>query len=90
MLTPKFSTGDRVRISKYKRVFKKGYLPNWTNEIFTIYAVKPTTPVTYILQDSKGVILKGGFYEQELSKSNTGNVYLIDKVLKVKGDKALV
>jgi hypothetical protein len=28
--------GDRVRISKAKRTFEKGYLPNWTTELFTI------------------------------------------------------
>ena len=28
---PKFSIGDKVRLSKYKRrVFDKGYTPNWT------------------------------------------------------------
>ena len=32
---PKFAVGDKVRISKYKRkVFDKGYTPNWTEEIF--------------------------------------------------------
>ena len=71
--TPRFKAGDKVRISKYDKVFAKGYLGNWTNEIFTVYAVKPTRPVTYILQDFKGEVLKGGFYEEELSKSLTGN-----------------
>ena len=34
---PKFKVGDKVRISKYKRkVFDKGYAPNWTEEIFLI------------------------------------------------------
>lgn len=87
---PKFSVNDRVRISKYKRLFAKGYIPNWTNEVFTVYAVLPTKPVTYILEDSKGETLKGGFYEQEISKSNTGNVYLVEKVIKTSGDKVLV
>src|SRR5436190_4216068 len=87
---PKFSVNDKVRISKNKRVFKKGYLPNWTNEIFEVYAVKPTKPPTYILKDTKGEILKGGFYEQELLKSKTGNVDCVDEVLKRKGDKVLV
>jgi hypothetical protein len=32
----KYRVGDHVRISKAKRQFKKGYLPNWTEEIFTI------------------------------------------------------
>ena len=26
---------DRVRISKYKSIFEKGYTPNWSEEIFT-------------------------------------------------------
>lgn len=87
---PKFKVDDVVRISKNKRVFTKGYLPNWTNEVFKIYAVKPTTPVTYILQDSSGEILKGGFYGEELSESKTGDVYLVEKIVKRKGDKVLV
>ena len=27
---PKFKVGDRVRISKYKNIFAKGYTPNWS------------------------------------------------------------
>lgn len=87
---PKFKLNDRVRISKFKRIFTKGYLPNWTNEVYKIYAIKPTNPVTYILEDSNGEILKGGFYQEELSKSNTGDVYLVEKILKRRGDKVLV
>lgn len=87
---PKFKLGDTVRISKAKRVFKKGYLPNWTNEVFKIYAIKPTRPVTYILKDHKGEIIKGGFYSEEISKSKTGDVYLVEKVLKRRGSKLLV
>jgi len=87
---PKFQVGDSVRISKAKRVFKKGYLPNWTNEIFKIHAIKPTRPVTYILQDHKGEILKGGFYTEEISKSQVGNVHLVEKILKRKGNRLLV
>lgn len=86
----KFKVNDKVRISKYKKVFKKGYLPNWTNETFTVYAVKNTRPVTYLLRDSKGDLLKGGFYDQELAKAKTGNVYLVEKVIKTKGDRVLV
>lgn len=87
---PKYKVGDKVRISKYKKVFAKGYLPNWTNEIFSVYEIKPTTPKTYILRDYKGNILLGGFYEQEISKTKHDNVYLIEKVLRRKGDKLLV
>lgn len=87
---PKFQLGDNVRISKTKRVFKKGYLPNWTNEVFKIYAIKPTRPVTYILQDHKGELIKGGFYNEEISKSKTDNVYLVEKIIRRKGPRVLV
>ena len=32
----KFKVGDRVRISKYKNIFAKGYTPNWSEEVFVI------------------------------------------------------
>ena len=32
----KFKIGDIVRISKYKNVFAKGYVPSWSEEIFVI------------------------------------------------------
>ena len=33
---PKFKVGDHVRISKYKNIFAKGYMPNWSEEVFFI------------------------------------------------------
>ena len=49
---PKFKIGDKVRISKYKRkIFDKGYTPNWTEEIFIIDEIKYTNPITYKLKD---------------------------------------
>ena len=30
---PKFKVGDHVRISKYKNIFAKMYMPNWSEEI---------------------------------------------------------
>ena len=37
---PKFKVDDRVRISKYKNIFAKGYTPNWSEEVFVIKKVK--------------------------------------------------
>ena len=52
---PKFAIGDKVRISKYKRrVFDKGYTPNWTEEVFVVDKILPTKPVTYTIIDSMG------------------------------------
>ena len=36
----KFKVGDHVRISKYKNIFAKGYIPNWSEEIFVIKRFK--------------------------------------------------
>ena len=33
---PKFNIGDIVRISKYKNIFAKGYVPNWSEKVFVI------------------------------------------------------
>ena len=51
---PKFKIGDYVRISKYKNIFSKGYLPNWSEEIFIINKVKSTVPWKYLINDLKG------------------------------------
>ena len=86
----RFKAGDRVRVSKYKIIFAKGYTPNWTNEIYTVHRVQPTVPVTYSLKDHTGEVLEGGFYEQELSKTSVGDVYLVEKILRRKGDHVRV
>ena len=65
---PKFKVGDKVRISKFKYVFEKGYTPNWTTEIFTVNRIKNTEPVTYILKDYQDKAIAGSFYEYELAK----------------------
>lgn len=85
-----FLEGDKVRISKYKGVFTKGYLPNWSNEVFEIFRVQPTIPQTYLLKTNNGELVQGGFYGHELLRSKTGDVYLIEKIIKRKGDKYLV
>ena len=64
---PKFSIGDKVRISKYKRqVFDKGYTPNWTEEVIVVDDILMTKPVTYRIVDLLSEQIKGSFYEKEL------------------------
>lgn len=86
----KLKIGDRVRISKARRTFKKGYLPSWTEELFTISRVKTTRPTTYVLKDDHGEELKGTFYQQEIQKVATKDVYKIESVLKRRGNQYLV
>ena len=38
----KFKIDDSVRISKYKNVFAKGYVPNWSEEVYVITKTKNT------------------------------------------------
>ena len=49
--TLKFKANDRVRITKYKNIFSKGYTENWSREIFIIDSVMKTYPWTYKLKD---------------------------------------
>ncbi|XP_051155166.1 uncharacterized protein LOC127288758 [Leptopilina boulardi] len=86
----KFKIGDKVRVSKYKSVFEKGYTPNWTTEIFTIDQVLSTKPITYKLKDYQDQPISGGFYAEELLKVKYPDIYLVEKILKTRGNKVLV
>lgn len=88
--TPKFKIGDSVRISKYREFFSKGYTPNYSNEIFTINKVNMTNPTTYILEDEQKNEIQGGFYQEELQAVKHPDVYLVEKVLRRKGNKVYV
>ena len=48
---PKFKVGDHVKISKYKNIFVKGYIPGWSKDVFVIKKVKNTIPWTYVITD---------------------------------------
>ena len=86
---PKFKVGDHVRISKYKNIFAKGYMPNWSEEIFVIKKIKNTVPWTYFINDLSGEEIISTFYEKEL-QSTRQNKFRIEKVIKKKGDKLYV
>lgn len=82
----KFVIGDKVRISRSKQMFEKGYTFNWTPEIYTITEIKDThLPVTYKIADAQDNEILGQFYGEELSKVKHENVYLVEKVLQKKG-----
>ena len=67
---PKFKVGDRVRISKYKNVFAKGYVPNRSEEVFIVNKIKNTVPWTYEINDLNGEKIIGSFYKKELQKTS--------------------
>ena len=65
----RFKVGDRIRISKFKNVFAKGYTPNWSTEIFIVDKVNDTVPYMYNLQDLNDEEIIGSFYDKELQKT---------------------
>ena len=88
----KYRVGDHVRISKARRQFKKGYLPNLTEEVFIITKRKRqgTEPV-YVINDLNEEQIEGTFYERELQRIQLPEEFRVEKVLRKKkqGNKTL-
>jgi transposase InsO family protein len=82
---PAYTTGTQVRLSKLKWPFEKGYLPNWTDEVFVISKCIPRSPKpVYKVTDMMGEEVKGTFYEEELqpvSKSLNEDSFEIERIL---------
>ena len=61
-----FKIGDLVRISKRAVVFDRGYLPNFTSEVFRVRAIHKGKPNLYLIEDKNGEMIKGRFYAEEM------------------------
>ena len=69
-----------------KRTFEKGYLPNFSKEIFTVSQQIPRDPPVYKLKDYDQEELSGTFYNEELQKViKEDDVYEVEKILKTRG-----
>src|SRR6218665_3704484 len=64
VIVPKFSIGDKIRITKKKGTFEKAYTPRWSEEVFTVSRVQHTDPSTYKITDYNDEEIQGTFYEQ--------------------------
>ena len=60
---------NRVRITKFKKIFAKGYTPNWSKEIFIVDKINDTVPYAYNLKDLNDEEIIGSFYDRELQKT---------------------
>ena len=76
---PKFKIGDILRISKHKNICAKGYVPNWSEEVFVVKMVKNTVPWTNIISDLKGKAIVGMFYKKSLQKKK--KKFRVEKVI---------
>ena len=80
----KFKVGDHVRISKYKNIFAKGYMPIWSEEDFVVGKIKNTVTGTHAINDLNAEKIIGTFYGKELQMTNQKE-FRIEKVIKRKG-----
>ena len=90
---PQCQVGDKVRLNKKFRPFKKGYLPGLTEEVFLVKQIYTTKlVVTYKLTEWDGTPIKGMFYSEDLQKvlAADDSLFRIDQVLKRKGKKVSV
>ena len=78
----KFKVGDHVRHSLHKRLFKKGYKMNWTEEIFQVVNCLPGTLVVYEVRDVLERPTEGVFYEKELQKVKCPDIFRVESLEK--------
>ncbi|GFS72018.1 uncharacterized transposon-derived protein F54H12.3 [Nephila pilipes] len=68
---------------------KQGFLPGWSDEVFSVSKVHFAYPTTYELQDLKAEAIKGPLYAEELQKISklsdyrtiTGTITTIERLL---------
>ena len=80
----RLKVGDRVRVSKLRRTFSRGYEEGWSEEVFKIDKILHSAPTRYLLKDLLDEDITGSFYEEELQKvpkPDYGINFNIDKVL---------
>ena len=64
--SPKYKVNYRVRVTKYKNNFRKGYTENWSRKVFTIDFGLETNLWTYKIKDLHIEKIIQSFYEKEL------------------------
>ena len=75
----KFQVGDKVRVWRYHRTFKRGYDKNFTDEYFTIHKVLKNLPVLrYQLKDFKNDKIVGNYLQEELVLFTPKDFYKIN------------
>ena len=84
----KFPVGTRVRLSKRKGTFGRGYEANWSTEEFFISGIRHMKDglIMFKVKDSNGDEIKGSFYPEELQRvERNEEIYQIDAILDERG-----
>lgn len=79
---PRYAVDDTVRIAREKTVFRKGYLPTFSDKLYDVAKVKRGHPDEYMLYDEEGEPIKGRFYAPELAKTRWETAAHVEKILK--------
>ena len=86
-----YNVGDYVRLSLKKRMFEKGYLENYTEEIFKIAKVFNTrSPTMYEVEDLNGEKISDRFYDDELQRVYLPKTFVVEEILKRKRKKGKI
>ena len=88
---PKFTKDEPIRISSAKTIFDKGYLPNWSEEVFKISDKVDHPRKVYKIEDLDGEKIKGTFYPEELQKVSYTfpKEFVIEKILNTRTRKGI-
>ena len=89
---PKYEKGDKVRITTFPEKFQRGFEVQNKNEVFMISRVNTRLPLPLYKLHTYGQpedIIKGSFYEHELTPTDLKKFY-VEKVIRKTKDKALV
>ena len=89
---PSHKVGDKVRLQKKHRPFKKGYLPGWTDEVFSVSAIKKGALPLYNVVEWDGTPITGRFYEHDLQKvyMDDQSLFRVERVMQRKKGQVLV
>jgi transposase InsO family protein len=64
---PVFKIGDKVLLSRIKKLFSKGFHKNFSPEVFTIYDINmKSRPIVYYIKDKNNERISGSMYKEEL------------------------
>lgn len=91
----KFKLGSFVRKIIEKKLFFKGYTPNWSSDVYIISKILPKDPIRYeintISHNKKSYKVNKQFYENELQLVNHSEFpYDVYKIIDTQDDQILV
>ena len=71
---PKFKVADHERISKKENISAKGYIPNWSKEVFVFKKIKNAVSWRYIISDLNSEQTKLNVLRKRIAKNKSKKV----------------